>query len=110
MATSSPVSPSGPDTSHSSGTASRCQVCGTFGPVVQVGYRRNVGMLIIRRTYKLNANLCKKCLDHQFWDFTWKNLLLGPWGIISLIMTPIYLITNIVSYVGAKKKLDALSA
>jgi hypothetical protein len=34
------------------------------------------------------------------------NLLLGPWGMISLIVTPIYLVTNTVSYVSASRKLS----
>jgi hypothetical protein len=33
------------------------------------------------------------------------NLLLGPWGVISLIITPIYLVTNTVNYVAAQREL-----
>jgi hypothetical protein len=29
----------------------------------------------------------------------------GPWGVISLVVTPIYLVTNTVSYISAKQKL-----
>jgi len=38
-------------------------------------------------------------------EFTVKNLLLGPWGMISLLITPVYLITNTVAYFGARQKL-----
>jgi hypothetical protein len=34
-----------------------------------------------------------------------KNLLLGPWGIISAIVTPIYRVTNTVTYVSPTPKL-----
>jgi hypothetical protein len=50
--------------------------------------------------------LCKTCVKKTFWDFTAKNLLLGPWGMISLIVTPIYLVTNTVNYVSAMQKLS----
>ena len=83
----------------------RCQVCNSVRQTSLVTFHRNVGMLVARQTHRLQGSLCKTCLSKNFWDFTVKNLLLGPWGMISLVMTPIYLITNIVSYVSALHKL-----
>jgi hypothetical protein len=34
-----------------------------------------------------------------------KNLLFGPWGFVSLVVTPIYMVTNTVSYVSSSRKL-----
>jgi hypothetical protein len=49
--------------------------------------------------------MCKTCVGKKFWDFTLKNIVFGPWGVISLIVTPIYLVTNTVSYISALNKL-----
>ena len=62
-------------------------------------------MLVLRQTRRLEANLCKTCARKEFWNFQGMNLLLGPWGVISLIITPIYLMTNTVSYVAAQREL-----
>jgi hypothetical protein len=87
----------------------KCQLCGSMRQTSPVTFHRNVGMLLVRQTHRLQGNLCKTCLSKKFWDFTMKNLLLGPWGVISLVMTPIYLITNTVSYISARQKLrDAI--
>ena len=79
----------------------RCQRCGSMRPTTHVSFHRNVGMLFIRRTYKLEGNLCKSCIRKHFGEFMLKNLLLGWWGTISLIVTPIYAIQNVASYVSA---------
>jgi hypothetical protein len=71
-----------------------------------VTFQRNIGMVLARQTIRLQANLCKTCLGKKYWEFMGKNLLLGPWGTISLIVTPIYLVTNTVSYVSASRKLS----
>jgi hypothetical protein len=82
-----------------------CQICGVVRQTSQVTFNRNIGMLVARQTKRINATMCKTCLTKNFWDFTSKNLLLGPWGMVSLIITPIYLVTNTVSYVSALQKL-----
>ena len=52
---------------------------------------------------------CRSCIHKKYWEFTGKNLLLGPWGTISLIVTPIYLIQNTAVYASALYKLrDAI--
>jgi len=55
----------------------------------------------------LDAQMCKTCVDKQFWDFQAKNLLFGPWGMISLILTPVYLVANTVAYASAKRALSS---
>ena len=97
MATASPV--------NVANTIGKCQLCGSMRQTSPVEYNRNIGMLFLRQTRKVNARMCKTCVRKNFWDFQVKNLLLGPWGIISLVITPIYLITNTVSYASALKEL-----
>ena len=60
---------------------------------------------MLRQTHRLTGNMCKTCIGKKYWDFTVKNLLLGPWGMISLIVTPIYLVMNTVTYISARQKL-----
>ncbi len=103
MATMSPVSPA--NASHPANTMGRCQVCGNMRATSLVKFDRNIGMLVLRQTRSIQGNMCKTCLGKKFWEFTGLNLLLGPWGVISLIVTPIYLVTNTVSYVSASRKL-----
>jgi len=83
----------------------RCQKCGDMRQTARVSFHRNVGMLFIRRTYKIEGNLCKSCIRKSFGEFMVKNLLLGWWGTISLIVTPIYAIQNVASYVTAMNAL-----
>lgn len=87
----------------------RCQACGSMRQTKNVTFYRNVGMLLARRTYKVNGDMCKPCIHKRYWEFAGKNLLLGPWGTISLIVTPLYLIQNTGVYVAALYKLrDAI--
>jgi len=87
-------------------TPGQCQFCGNMRQTTPVTFHRNIGMLVARQTKSLKGNLCKTCVKKNFWDFTGKNLLFGPWGMISLIVTPVYLVTNTVSYVSALQKLS----
>jgi hypothetical protein len=86
-------------------TIGKCQLCGSVRQTSQVKFQRNIGMLVARQTRSIQANMCKSCVHKNYWDFTGKNLLFGPWGTISLIVTPIYLVTNTVSYVSALHQL-----
>ena len=81
------------------------QLCRSMRQTARVKYEQNIGMLILRQTRRLEANLCKTCANKEFWNFQGMNLLLGPWGMISLIITPIYLVTNTVSYLAAQREL-----
>ncbi|HEY2462364.1 MAG TPA: hypothetical protein VGI16_16260 [Candidatus Acidoferrum sp.] len=84
----------------------RCQACGSTRQTAPVKFQRNIGMLVARQTKSIQGNMCKTCAKKYFWDFTGKNLLLGPWGAISLLVTPVYLVTNIVSYTQAMRTLQ----
>jgi hypothetical protein len=55
-------------------------------------------MPIPRQRRRPEANLCKTCVTWQFANFQGKDQLFGPWGMISLILTPIYLVANTVAY------------
>ena len=86
----------------------RCQGCGSSSPTARVSFRRNMGMLLIRRTYKIEGNLCKSCIGKRFTEFTIKNLVFGWWGTISLFVTPVYAIQNVASYFAAMRALRGM--
>ena len=87
----------------------RCQVCGNMRQTSEVKFHHNIGMIVLRQTRSIQGNMCKTCMRSKYWEFMGKNLLLGPWGIISVIVTPIYMVTNTVTYVsGARKLSDAV--
>lgn len=91
------------------GGVKACQLCGSMRPTHNVTFHRNIGMLLVRQTRSIKADMCKTCMNRNYWEFMGKNLLLGPWGIISLIVTPIYLITNTYSYLAGRHNLrDAI--
>jgi hypothetical protein len=75
-----------------------CQVCGIEAPTKYVAFYQNIGALIMRFSKSIEGNLCKKCIHEYFWSFTGTTLLLGWWGMISLIISPFLIINNVGRY------------
>lgn len=82
-------------------TMQRCQSCGEMRMTKFVAFYRNVGMLFRRQTYTMMGNFCESCVHKHFWKFEALDTVLGPWGMISAIVAPIYFVQNIFSYVVA---------
>lgn len=76
-----------------------CQICGSLAQTKNVEFYGNIGMLFARRNYSIKGRLCKNCIDKQFKQKTLMTLFLGWWGTISFIITPVYLINNIVRFI-----------
>ncbi len=79
-----------------------CQSCGLENPTKDVTLRQNIGMLMMRRSQTIKGNLCKPCIDSYFWRFMVVNATLGWWGLVSLIMTPIFLLNNVIQFIGSR--------
>lgn len=75
-----------------------CQACGIEAPTRYVAYYQNIGALVIRFHKGVKGNLCKRCTHKFFWKFTMTNVTLGWWGYISLLVTPFFVINNVVHY------------
>ena len=106
MATSTSVnSASGINATGGINAIGQCQICRSMRQTAPVTFHRNVGMLVARQNITLKGSMCKTCLKSKYWEFQGKGLLFGPWGMISLVVTPIYLITNTVAFVSASSKL-----
>ena len=77
-----------------------CERCQVSAPTRHVTFYQNVGLLVMRFSRSLDGQVCKSCLHQSFWSMTMVNLLFGWWGIISLIVTPFFMLNNIWQYVA----------
>lgn len=78
----------------------RCEVCRDRRPVLRVAYYQNTGLLVVRRTETVKGMVCRSCSVRTFVRFEVHTLFLGWWGLISALVTPIYLVTNFAYFVG----------
>lgn len=62
-----------------------CQVCGR-GPTALISVSRNVGMLVVRRSWDFSAPLCREHASQLARNWLLATLLMGWWGIISFFM------------------------
>jgi len=76
-----------------------CQTCGIEAPLKYVTFNSNIGMLVARRHMTTRGFFCRRCIQKHFWKHTLRNVTLGWWGMISLIVTPIFIIGNIGTYI-----------
>ena len=75
-----------------------CQGCGVKAPTRHVEFHQNIGALVMRFSRSVRGQLCKSCVNRHFWKMTGTTLVLGWWGMISLVVTPIFLVNNVVRY------------
>jgi len=78
-----------------------CQVCGVEAPTKYVEYYQNVGMLVARQMNSIKGSLCKNCVHGKFWKMTGVTLAVGWLGTISFFLAPIFIIMNLIRYLGA---------
>ncbi|MFN0017293.1 MAG: hypothetical protein ACKVP0_03475 [Pirellulaceae bacterium] len=77
-----------------------CQKCGIEAPTKYVAMYQNIGALVMRFSSSVEGNLCKNCIHSTYWTMTGINMTLGWWGMISLVVTPFFIINNTVRYLG----------
>jgi hypothetical protein len=77
----------------------RCQICGDRLPIKYVEFYANIGMLFARRQLSIRGNMCKRCINKYFWQYTFTNLFLGWWGVISFFATIFFIINNTFRYI-----------
>src|SRR5689334_978901 len=83
-----------------------CPVCRRIAPTTYVAFYWNIGALILRWHKYIKGNLCRQCIHRHFWEYTLINVTLGWWGVISLIVTPVFIVSNVVRYIIALFKLS----
>ncbi len=79
-----------------------CQNCGRKGQTKYVAFYWNIGMLIVRQSGSIKGYLCKECAKSYFWSYTLTNLV-GWFGVISLMVTPFYILNNFIYYIRTLK-------
>jgi len=75
-----------------------CNACGVEAATKQVQFHQNIGALVMRFHRHIKGELCKSCVHKNFWKMTMVNLTLGWWGMISLVVTPVFIVMNLVNY------------
>ena len=75
-----------------------CEACGARAPTKHVAFYQNIGLLFMRLSKTAEGNMCKACIHKHFWEYTTINMFLGWWGMISMILTPIFILNNTVRY------------
>lgn len=75
-----------------------CQACGVEAPTRYVEFHQNIGALLMRFHRSVKGNLCKRCIHREYWKKTGTTASVGWFGTISLIVTPIFVVTNTVYY------------
>ncbi len=86
-----------------------CESCGRHGPVEGVDYRQNTGMLFARSTRTLAGTLCRRCSTGAFLRMTGHTAVLGWWGMISCLVTPVFILNNL-AYFLRSQTLPGLAA
>lgn len=84
-----------------------CQICGSLAPTRKVEFSQNIGYLLARSESSIKGRLCKNCIDKEFRKKTLITLFFGWWGVISFIMTIIFLLSNFYNFIptiGMKKE------
>jgi hypothetical protein len=76
-----------------------CECCGREAPTIRASLNRHIGAIILMFHVSNESYLCKRCIASTFWRFTLVTLLLGWWGFLSMIITPIVLLNNVITYV-----------
>lgn len=75
-----------------------CQLCHAAAPTRQVTLSQNVGLVILRFYSASQGQLCRNCIDREFWRRTLITAFFGWWGVISAIFTPLILAANVAAY------------
>jgi hypothetical protein len=78
-----------------------CQSCGVEAPTKYVEFYHNIGLLVMRFHRTAKGHFCKRCIHGTFWKYQGINVTVGWWGMVSLVVTPIFIINNLVRYLGA---------
>ncbi len=73
-----------------------CQICGQT-PAAQIDLRRQVGMVVLMKTYTSEMTLCSSCADDAYRQFQKSTAIKGWTGIRSALMNPIVIGTNAVN-------------
>jgi hypothetical protein len=75
-----------------------CQACQRAVATRRVTLMQNIGFVVARSSKTFTGELCRDCGVRMAKEYTLITFFFGWWGVISFILTPIFLIGNIVSW------------
>lgn len=90
---------------HASGPyppAAGCQICGA-APATPVTVRGHQGMVVIMRFLKREGVFCRTCALASFRDMQTDTMVLGWWGPLSVLITPVTLLSNLGALSGIRR-------
>jgi hypothetical protein len=70
---------------------------------LNVHFKANTALLFVRYESNQEGDLCGPCIHKTFIGYTIVNLLLGWWGLVSMIKTPGFILWNCGEYSDALK-------
>ena len=75
-----------------------CQSCLTVGPTRKVMFVQHIGAVILMFNKHIKGEMCRKCINKYFSEYSLTTLFLGWWGMASFFITPCVLVFNLVRY------------
>jgi hypothetical protein len=75
-----------------------CKVCGRSRMTQWADFQENVSYFIARQERNFAGFVCFPCMSMTFAEFEIRTLLFTWWGIIGLMVGPIYLLVNLGEY------------
>lgn len=75
-----------------------CQCCNRRGPIMHVTLNRHIGAILLMFHRSRGGAFCKDCIGKTFWEYTLITALLGWWGMMSFLITPVVLTNNVIAY------------
>jgi hypothetical protein len=85
--------------------APSCEICGR-SPAAPLDLRRQVGMVIVMRTYSAQMTLCESCADTAYRQFQKSTVIKGWTGVRSALMNPVIIGTNAVNTGRHRQKIE----
>ncbi|OGQ90164.1 MAG: hypothetical protein A2289_19895 [Deltaproteobacteria bacterium RIFOXYA12_FULL_58_15] len=74
---------------------SQCPICGASKPTAPVRYLQLTGLVVVMLMRELSVFSCRSCSAKAFVKMTRHTLCLGWWGLISLFITPGFILNNL---------------
>ncbi len=87
-----------------------CDSCGGPGPLVATQFRQTIGAVLLRFEKTVEGYLCSDCARSHFVSCTTTTAVAGWFGIISLVLTPWFILTNIQNYLAARSEFSQFRA
>jgi hypothetical protein len=78
-----------------------CSRCAAPGPLWDVTYHRNIGVIAAHFRRTLRAQACKKCVHKEYWKHFAVLATVGWTSYYSIVIGPVFLVLNTVNYVKA---------